>query len=359
MVLGRRGAAVLLLVAIAACSSGDDRSSTTTSTTVDLGPDDGDGVLVVGTAGAPAAVRAAVELARRDLGRVLGVPPTVTDDAAADADAVIGPAPVPGALSFLTGSGGAATAAADLVVSTLPGPALRAQAVADVVAGDGVRSVAVLGADGAALAAAGVEVVPADTIDDVVAAGPEAVVLADARAAADQVTALIEAGYSTGAHRFYLVTERADPALGLAIGGRPGVLEGVRVIQQGAEVDEDLRRRLLDVDRGLRDLVGIPEAYDAVVITALAAEVAGTDDPERVAAALAGVTRGRDTCTSHRGCRSLLAEGADIAYVGLGGSYRLDDGGTPTQSVFTVLQYGADDRLDGNRSEFVIATLAD
>ncbi|HYF46998.1 MAG TPA: hypothetical protein VD926_12350, partial [Acidimicrobiales bacterium] len=299
-------------------------------------------------------VRAAAELARRDLGRVLGRPPAFAD---VDVDVAIGPRAVPGAVSFLTGLGGEAAGEDDLVVSTLPSPELRAQGVADVIAGDRVASVAVLGGDGAALGDAGLEVVPVTTAGEVAAAEPEAVVLADPDAAAEQLVDLIDAGYSPGDHRFYLVTERADAALGLAIGDRPGVLEGVSVIQPGAEVDEELRLELLEVDRTLDDLVGIPEAHDAVVIAALAAEAAGTDDPEHLAAELVGVTRGRATCTSFRECRELLAGGADIAYVGLGGGYELGDDGTPTRSVFTVLQYGADNLLDGNRSEFVVATL--
>lgn len=41
-------------------------------------------------------------------------------------------------------------------------------------------------------------------------------------------------------------------------------------------------KRLRQVSPGLRDLTYAPQAYDAVVITALAAAVAGTDGPIKV-----------------------------------------------------------------------------
>jgi branched-chain amino acid transport system substrate-binding protein len=92
------------------------------------------------------------------------------------------------------------------------------------------------------------------------------------------------------------------------------------------------------------------------VIAALAAEAAQSDDPDHLAAQIVDVTQGGDTCTTFQECRRLLADGADIAYAGLGGSYRMDANGDPTQSVFTVLQYGADNLLDPNRTEYVVAS---
>ncbi len=362
MARGRALALTMLVVSVTGCSEGDDSTSATT-TTVDLGPDTGDGTLAIATADLPASGQAAVELARRDInagGGVLGEP-VVLVQADGEADAVIGPEPHDGAVSFVT-EPGTVPPTPDLAFSTVPSAALRAQAVADVVAGDRMASVAVLAPDpglATALSGGGVSVVDATHLDEVVDQSPEAVVLPAGREAAEDIAALIDAGYTTGDHRFYLVGDRVDPALGFDIGDRPGVLEGIRVIQPGAEVDEDLRTRLLDVDERLEDLSGAPEAYDATIIIALAAEAAGTDDPDHVAAEVPDVTRGGDTCTSYEECRTYLADGSDIAYVGLGGAYELDEDGEPTRSVFTVYEYGGDNLIDPNRSEFLVAVLVD
>jgi predicted alpha/beta-hydrolase family hydrolase len=55
---------------------------------------------------------------------------------------------------------------------------------------------------------------------------------------------------------------------------------------------------LLEVDPALQDFSYGPETYDAVVIMALAAEVAGSDDPAQVAANINGVTREGTECTT-------------------------------------------------------------
>ena len=155
----------------------------------------------------------------------------------------------------------------------------------------------------AALEGAGVAATAVQTVDEVTAAEPDAVVMVVDETTADLIPALQDAGYVTGENRLYLVTGMADPALGFVVGDRPGVLEGVTVIQPGAEVDEDLRARLIEVDPSLERVTGAPEAYDAAVIAALASEAAGTDDPDFVAAEVPGVTRGGTTCTNFEECR--------------------------------------------------------
>jgi branched-chain amino acid transport system substrate-binding protein len=354
-------ALAVLVSVLAGCASDDGSSADTTTTTVDLGPDTGDGVLALSTAGAEPTVQAAVELARQDIddgGGVLGEPLTVVRRG--PSDAVIGPDTIDGVLSFVADPG-AAGAATDLVFTTSPPAALRAEATAQVLVADDVTEVAVLGdADLThALDAHGVTVSTAEDVDQVVATEPEAVVLPIDADTADRIAALLDSGYSTGDHAFYLAGDRVDPALGFAIGDRPGVLDGVRAVQPGAEVDEDLRIRLFEVDRGLDDLSGAPEAYDAVVIAALAAEAAGTDDPDFVAAEVGGITHGGDTCTGYEECRAYLEEGTDITYVGLGGAYDLDDAGVPTRSAFSVFEYGGDNLVDPNRSEYLVATNPD
>ena len=52
------------------------------------------------------------------------------------------------------------------------------------------------------------------------------------------------------------------------------------------------------------------ETYDAIIITALAAAVAGTDDPSAVAAEINGVTGGGEKCTTFADCIALIDAGS-------------------------------------------------
>jgi branched-chain amino acid transport system substrate-binding protein len=93
-----------------------------------------------------------------------------------------------------------------------------------------------------------------------------------------------------------------------------------------------------------------------VLVAALAAEAAGTDDPERLGAGIAEVTGGGATCVSFAECRARLRRGEDVALDGLGGRLAIGDDGRPTQSVVTVREHAADGGLDPNRTEYRVVT---
>ena len=115
-----------------------------------------------------------------------------------------------------------------------------------------------------------------------------------------------------------------------SIGGSvsdPSILTGMR----GAENSVDLRTIRHFTDRletayegGVHGNYGYgAETYDAVVITALAAEVAGSTDPTVIAGEINDVTRTGTKCRSFVQCRDLIAEGGNPDYVGIGGDLRL------------------------------------
>ena len=378
---GRRvGAAglALLVLSLVACTGDDggEADDTVPTTTTSLGPDDGDGTLRIGTAlpttDAGQAQLAAVGLAVDDVGAEGGAVELV--DGVEDVDVVIGVDGVDGHTAEDVTSAGTVWIAPSgpdgepppnlrLAFRTGPSSELLAQAAAELVAEDGSTSAAVLGLDDAvetaalrdALAGQGLAVVDAAGRVDAVAIGDtDAVVLVGPGDAAPVLDDLAAAGYAPGDHAAYLVDTTDDATLGQRLDGRDGVLEGAKVVRGGAEVTGDLRDRLPD----LPDLTGAPEAYDAVVLAALAAEVAGTDDPDYVAHELAGVTRGGATCTSFGECRSLVDDGEDVDFDGEGGTYALGADGRPTEGVVAVLEYGADDQFDPNRTEYRVATIS-
>ncbi|MEM8923788.1 MAG: ABC transporter substrate-binding protein [Actinomycetota bacterium] len=98
-----------------------------------------------------------------------------------------------------------------------------------------------------------------------------------------------------------------------------------------------------------------PETYDSVVIVALAALVAGVDDPKAIAAEINGVTGGGDKCTSFAECAEIIAGGGDPDYDGLGGPYEFVDAGEPAAASFRIETYGTDGR-DTDLDEYVFAS---
>ncbi len=195
-------------------------------------------------------------------------------------------------------------------------------------------------------------------VSDIVAGDPDAFVMIGFEESAQILTSLFEAGFTQASGKnIYLVDGNVGNALGENFADSPGVLEGVRGTLPSAELTDEFRERLLEVDPALEDFSYGPETYDAVVITALAAEVAGTDDPVAIAGEINGVTRDGTTCTTFEECRDLVADGEDIDYDGVGGPYTFGDSGEPTEASFAILQYGPDNSIDDSLTEFQFAAI--
>jgi ABC-type branched-subunit amino acid transport system substrate-binding protein len=112
--------------------------------------------------------------------------------------------------------------------------------------------------------------------------------------------------------------------------------------------------RLLSLDDSLQDFLFAGETYDAVVISALAAESAGTPDPDVVRDHIVSVTTGGDECRSVAACMELARSGQELQYRGVslvrGG---LTDRGEPAATTYETLHVGADGVIDPGRSEFI------
>jgi ABC-type branched-subunit amino acid transport system substrate-binding protein len=136
-----------------------------------------------------------------------------------------------------------------------------------------------------------------------------------------------------------------------------GTLTGVKGTLPGAESGEALRKRLLEVNPKLTDFSYAPEAYDATVLIALAAEAAKSDAARDIAGKLIDVSKGGEKCRDFKTCKDLLAQGKDIDYDGQSGPIDFDDKGNPSQATMGIYQYGANnkytnlDYVSGNVSE--------
>jgi ABC-type branched-subunit amino acid transport system substrate-binding protein len=134
----------------------------------------------------------------------------------------------------------------------------------------------------------------------------------------------------------------------------PTVLAGMKGTAPLNPLSIDFVNRLLTVDDSLTDYTYAQETYDAVVISAIAAELAGTPDPVEVRRYINGVTTGGELCQTAAACLDLARDGEDLQYRGV--SLRrsgFTDVGEPSTSSYATLHFGGAGRLDPNKTEFV------
>ena len=188
-------------------------------------------------------------------------------------------------------------------------------------------------------------------VDEVISADPDALVMIGFAESSIIMNDLFEQGFTPDQKGIYLVDGNIGNALGEEF-SEPGALVGIKGTLPSAELTEEFRGRLLETDPALVDFSYGPETYDAVVIMALAAEVAGSDDPAQVAANINGVTREGTACTTYEECKQLVADGEDIDYNGPSGPQEFSQPGEPTAASFAVMSYGEDNQIDDSLTEF-------
>lgn len=178
-------------------------------------------------------------------------------------------------------------------------------------------------------------------VDQLVAADPEAIAVIGFEESASTLTTMHERGIGPQSKAVYGVDGNIA-----AIGGEladPSILTGMKGTQASVDLSTitEFTDRLEQSYQGGLSGVYIygAETYDAIVITALAAEVAGTDDPASVADEISGVTKDGTGCTTFAQCKDLVAAGEDIDYDGLGGPYEFIDAGEPAAGSFRIATY--------------------
>ena len=172
------------------------------------------------------------------------------------------------------------------------------------------------------------------TVENVTAYGPDKVVnigfFFDGTAV---IKGLLEAGISPedmyGSDGLFLPSLPTDM-------GDPNLLDGMKVI--GASGTKEFNDRLTEITDG--NLIYGGQAYDCVVLLALAAQSVGAaDDGPAILAAVGTLTDGGTECSSYGECAGLLAAGEDIDYIGASGELNLSDVGDPTIAVYAVSQW--------------------
>ncbi len=134
-----------------------------------------------------------------------------------------------------------------------------------------------------------------------------------------------------------------------------GALAGMRGTTPLTELSSDFTDRLMEVDPELQDFNYAGETYDAVVLVALAAQAAGTNDANVFKDYVNGLTFGGEACEDFASCSEILSSGGNVDYEGASGPLSFADAGEPAEASFGILQFGDDNALDDAATEYVIA----
>jgi branched-chain amino acid transport system substrate-binding protein len=94
-------------------------------------------------------------------------------------------------------------------------------------------------------------------------------------------------------------------------------------------------------------------AYDCVNLLALAAQAAGTDEPEELHAQLGSVSSGGSTCRRFSSCAELLADGRSIDLDGASGDLELQDDGDVGVAFYDLFEYD-EDGLDQSKDTITV-----
>jgi branched-chain amino acid transport system substrate-binding protein len=182
---------------------------------------------------------------------------------------------------------------------------------------------------------------------------PDAIVLVGFTENAQIIAKMIEKGIGPKSKRVYVVDASVTNTLAGQVSPRdPGAVAGIKGTSLYAG-DEEFAKRLREINHGLRDLTYAAQAYDAVVITALAAAAAGTDEPAAVAKEINGVTKTGVTCTSFASCLTLVKDHRDIAYVGPSGPLEFSDPGEPRCATYVISEIQTDGTVKPLRNEMM------
>ena len=135
-------------------------------------------------------------------------------------------------------------------------------------------------------------------------------------------------------------------------------LRGTTPLPETTDAVTAFQDRMLEVTPDLEDFNYGPESYDAVMLIALAAQVAGTDGIE-YASEIINVSRDGEKCTTYADCLALIEAGTDIDFDGISGPLDLDGVGDPITGSYGVLSFGEGNQIDDDLTEFIVRSSPD
>jgi branched-chain amino acid transport system substrate-binding protein len=194
-------------------------------------------------------------------------------------------------------------------------------------------------------------------VDSLVEAGSDAIIVIGFAESGNIVNTMHERGIGPTSDTNVYGTDGNLGDIGIQVGD-PAIVAGFRGVQPSVDlttIPDFVARLDTQGDMGGIYVYGA-ETYDAVVITALAAAVAGSDDPSAIAAEINGVTKDGEKCTSYAECIVLVEAGTDIDYDGIGGPYEFVDAGEPSAASYQIGTYDGGENFNSDLDEYVFAS---
>jgi hypothetical protein len=134
-----------------------------------------------------------------------------------------------------------------------------------------------------------------------------------------------------------------------------GALAGMKGTTPLTDLGDEFTNRLLEIDPALKDFNYAGETYDAIMVAAIAAQLAGSTDPAVFAPYINGVTFGGDTCEDFASCKEIVDGGGNPDYDGVSGPLAFAEAGEPSVASFGILQFGPDNAVASDDTQFELA----
>ena len=254
---------------------------------------------------------------------------------------------------------------------TAPPNAIEANALGNLILGDGYTKVAVLvfndaygtnlrdgiqkvveagggkivyGASGAGQDFPSTETSFGSIVSAALATNPDAIVIDAFDQTKAIIPALVQAGWDM--KKSYLIDGNlADFSKDF----QAGTMTGAQATAQGVNPNTAFKKLLTNwyqknQGKTVKDFGYAAESYDGVMLMALAAQKGGASDPETIRAnlpAVSGTTKGTE-CKSYSACLALLKAKKEIRYVGPSGVGPFNDKRDPSTGYISVYKYGKD-----------------
>jgi branched-chain amino acid transport system substrate-binding protein len=263
-----------------------------------------------------------------------------------------------------------------LYFRTAPPDALQAQALAALMAGDGAQRISILArndAYGSGLAnntadnllKAGIpqnqiqKIIydPNATsynteIDDVRQFNPDAIAVIGFDESKKILTRMSEVKIGPGQKLVYGTDGNMGNKLGAGL--PPGLLNGMKGTRPETKLSAAFQQRLKAADPQLVDINYAGEAYDAVVIVALAAERAKSTKGVDIASEINGITKDGEKCTTFRQCRDIIDGGGNPDYDGVTGTLDFTAAGERAVGSYGILKFTPQNTLDETNVQYRI-----
>ena len=261
-----------------------------------------------------------------------------------------------------------------LYFRTAPPDSLQAQALAALIAGDGAQRISVLGRNdpyGSGLANNTVENlrkagIPQNQIqkiiydpnatsynteiDDIRQFNPDAIAVIGFDESKKILTRMSEVKVGPAQKLVYGTDGNMGNALG--VGLPPGLLKGMKGTRPETKLSPAFEQRLKAEDPKLVDINYAGEAYDAVIIVALAAERAKSTNGVDIASEINGITRDGEKCVTFRQCRDIIDSGGNPDYDGVTGTLDFTPAGERAVGSYAILKYDAQNKLEEGNVQY-------